>query len=1020
MEKDDIEKKVAESLELIAGKGIREFYEDAKTILNSNNLNAPEKAIGHYLREVESALFAIAVNTAQNSIADVSQYGSNSYYPQTGDEAKETSRKEKIDLLIRHFNLNLDQSQIEFWKNMELNKLAHRRGLKTNRRISDNFIEDMWMPYSKVLLEFAECINKLFLEYYVELESLAKNPSKASVKILLEKIPNNPHLRDHFFSKIEDFSAWLPILKGKGVFKDVPSEYQNDEGYRIIQPWPPLHFLLRIAAETQDEGILECVAEIASEIPETENLRVNDDFLILAGKLPAKLAAKYLMGRIRLALDAQGLYSMGEKVSGLLEQLYRDGFREELLELSERVISDEKLNVFFKERYGRNSIDFYDYSGLLTILCGFNDIDIFKLLLNRTLEGLALSFEDQNICEFVTMRWKDAFDDEAEKEEFSLMYISKLSLSIKSLIDTGKASTMEVVEILREGNKGCDWHILDALILHLLENAEDEVDETLKLKLQENLSDFESQRRNAEEPRVWWVAHHSPLSDEQMLALSAQETLEQLRLYDGPIENTFNDGPSRTGLLKGVERQIKERPHAFVACLEEFKSLPNDDYAALIYSFGQAEFEADKKFENQYLSLVKEFVENRYDNTSAENRRCFSQGLVSVFRKIFNAPERYLRMNGVAFKALNKIIHDQSVESSILSSAEEGRFNELAIHAINTPFIEAFDCLIRCYIAPNTKSRDIHARKDIDDFKSYVLDVIKANESAPFRFSVGKQVKFLYEIDNEWFLEELTNILLNKDNNDLWEAFVAGMMAQNIICNDILDQVYRDAISYVSTEDYLSNHQEQDDFSIEKGIARHISFYYCQLDTKDCTENSLTNYIFTHGSLQLRESFLIESIRELERGAADSKRVFKRLRALIDWRHEELRKINFIPDTLLELSVFFELFPIAVKFDPQWSLERLHEFMDLLETNGEPFYPDLIIDSLIEQAEAFPLLTTKCLLSWVKNMGDRWYDFHSVEKLIKSLHQHGNNQIDEVLKEIVSRLSSKGFCKNPVTLFENA
>jgi len=1006
MEKDVLEKKILELLELVAAKGIREFYEDACSILSCDNLRAPEKAIGNYLREIESALFSVTVSLAKLD-TDISKY----------ENEGKLSRAGQITLVTEYFKLGLGDEQIKFWKGIELQRLAHRSGLKSNKRISGTFIEEVWMPYSIIILEVAEGINKVFLGYYERLEGLAKIPSKDNCRTVLQEIPNNPHLRAHFFEQIEDFHSWLPMLKSKNIFGDVPLEYANEEGYLVTQPWSPLSFLLRIINETQDDETQEMVAKIAANIPVTENLRVNGDLLILAGKLPAQLSSQHLMPRIKAALDSKGLYTMGEKISSLLVKLDEGHFSKSLLEIAEKVISDENLNPFFEERYIKNNMNFYYYNGLLTVLSNFNNVGIFQFLLERSLEGLLLSFKDNKSEKFGTMHWKHAFNDEIEKDKLSSMYVSKLSLAVKNLIASEKTKTSEFIKILCEANKGQDWYIINALILDLLETSEDQIDNDLKSELQEKLTDYEANRREREEPQARWVVHVSPYSNEELSKLAADEVLNKLEQYDGPIEDTWDEAPSRTGLLQNIEHQIKERPGDFVKYVEAFKKLTDNDYACLMYYFSQAEFEPDSDFVNNYLLLVNEFIEYRYDASSEENRRNFSRSLFGIFRKIYSTPETYLSMDSVAFRALDKIIRDQSISSAIFSSTRKDRFRELANHAINTPSIEAFSCLLDCYLTPNTKWKAIREREDINDFKSYVLMIVQIDESAPFRFSIGEKVHSLLGIGKEWFINDLGKIVLNKDLNDPWEAFVAGAMAQNIICNDVLGDVYRDAVRYVSTEEYLSKHQEQDNFSIEKGVARHSSFYYCQLDDQNCTEGSLTNYIFVHGSQPLKRLFLVEAKKQLKNDDGGRK-AFNRIKELIDWRYEELRRINFAPDKVQELSGLFSLFPVIVKFDPEWSLKRLSEFMDLLETNGEPFHPDMIIDALIEQAEESSLITAKCLLAWVRNMKNKWHDFNDVQRLIEKLHQYGDADTHDILKEVVSRLSSRGICREMIALFK--
>ncbi|MDP2162387.1 MAG: hypothetical protein Q8K02_18045 [Flavobacterium sp.] len=1011
MEKAELEKlenKVSKLLELVVAKGIKELFEDARTILSSDNLNAPEKIIGHSLREIESALFSVTVDMAKLSPDfDIRKYEC--------DESGKLMRTSQIILITDHFKLNLNATQLEFWKGIKFQKLAHRSGLKANKKITNTYISETWIPYTIIILEIAEGIHKVFLDYYRQLKQLAKNPLAKNCEAVLQKIPNNRHLREYFFKEIEDFSAWLPMLKSRKFFLDVPLEYACENGSLSTQPWPPLNFLTRIVSETQDCKILLRVAEIASYIPETENVRVNIDFLSLAGMLPAQLSDKYLMPRVMAALNSKDPYLMGETISGLLIKLNEGGFNERLLFLAKKVIFDERFNPYFENRYLGNDSDIYFYNDLLTVLCGFNDMGILRLLHNRVLEGLLLSYKTNQYEKLFTSHWKHAFDDEDKNDELVLMYVSKLFLSIKNLISSGNASLDDIVKMLNEGNKE-NWHIIDALILNIIETYDEQrTYDNHKIDLRNKLSDYEEDRRNREKSEVTSVFHISPYSDEELSALSAFEVIKRLERYDGPTDDWSNK-PSRVGLRHGIHRQIKQRTNEFVACLESFIKLNNDDYANLICSFSQADFESDNYFEKNYLSLVNEFIQNRYDSSSEETRRNFSQSIFIVFRKIYSSSKCYINLKGSAFNALNKIISDRSISSAILSSTGVNRFRELSMHAFNTPSVQAFDCFFHCYITPSTKWADIRARDDFDTFKSCILSIIRANTTASFRFRLGMEICTLLSVDEEWFVRELKDIVLNKESIEIWEAFIAGMMAQPIICNNILDDAYRDAIRHVSTEEYLSKFHEQDDISIEKGIAKHISFFYCQLDEQSCKEDSLTNFIFVHGSLSLKRAFLSKADYQLKKVDCPDN-VFNRIKELIDWRYEELGKTNFDSDKISELAGFFVLFPSLVNFDPEWSLKYLCEFSTFLDPNDHSSFQFSILASLIEQAEGFPLLTTKSLLSLVKHNQENIHYFSRLKILIETLHQHGKQDTHIILEEVLSRLSTKGICCELADLF---
>lgn len=91
-------------------------------------------------------------------------------------------------------------------------------------------------------------------------------------------------------------------------------------------------------------------------------------------------------------------------------------------------------------------------------------------------------------------------------------------------------------------------------------------------------------------------------------------------------------------------------------------------------------------------------------------------------------------------------------------------------------------------------------------------------------------------------------------------------------------------IDYTNTDEYLAEHQERDEFSIENGLARHLSYNYAQLEKYNCTEEGLTNYLFRFGSFPLKKLFFQEFKKHLkDRG--DKNDTFEKLKELIEWRY---------------------------------------------------------------------------------------------------------------------------------------
>jgi hypothetical protein len=107
-----------------------------------------------------------------------------------------------------------------------------------------------------------------------------------TVKKVLEQIRKRPANHDYFFSKL-DSPDWIDALAAAGLFSRAPGAIR--EGDTISFPfWPESQYLERMAGAAPDK-----VAELMLKLPETDNIRVHEDFAKAAIKLPAKPAAEW-------------------------------------------------------------------------------------------------------------------------------------------------------------------------------------------------------------------------------------------------------------------------------------------------------------------------------------------------------------------------------------------------------------------------------------------------------------------------------------------------------------------------------------------------------------------------------------------------------------------------------------------------------------------------------------------------------------------------------------------------------
>src|SRR5207249_148954 len=90
---------------------------------------------------------------------------------------------------------------------------------------------------------------------------------------------------EYFFNELRS-PDWIGPLLQEGMFKKPPGPIR--EGSFIRFPlWPESRYLARVAAKTP-----ELVLKVIRQIPETENVRVHEDFIDAALLMPPALAGK--------------------------------------------------------------------------------------------------------------------------------------------------------------------------------------------------------------------------------------------------------------------------------------------------------------------------------------------------------------------------------------------------------------------------------------------------------------------------------------------------------------------------------------------------------------------------------------------------------------------------------------------------------------------------------------------------------------------------------------------------------
>jgi hypothetical protein len=406
---DPRQRRIHERLQRLIGPGPAAFFRDACFLIEEEiGLEAPAHAIGHYLRDIDSAIRKVMGVLAPPS---ASREGRN------GD----ADHRDSILAILAGLGISPDDRVGQFWLGLAgkgnfrgLAARAHRDALRRPRPLDPEFSE-FWEGMQHLLDVVLDRFESRFSAVLPVLESLLSksHPTSSDAKLLANQVPENPILRRSFFARAGD--NWLAPLREEGFFRRVPSAVQVTGGGLAAPIWSESAYLARMA-----NGSLEAqriALEISLSIAETNNFWVQEDLLDVALALPPDFSAKFAPG-IKTWLSGPVSVGLPEKAGKLIRHLVSGGEVRAALSLASALLTPK-----VKEDHSRPSepFDLWHYEQILR-----NDVpelvrvaghDAFALLCDlleqavRTSEG---DFRDHS------QAWRPSIADHAQNELSSI------------------------------------------------------------------------------------------------------------------------------------------------------------------------------------------------------------------------------------------------------------------------------------------------------------------------------------------------------------------------------------------------------------------------------------------------------------------------------------------------------------------------------------------------------------------------------------------------------------------------
>ena len=293
---------------------------------------------------------------------------------------------------------------------------------------------------------------------------------KEKIERVLELISKDVHNYEHFFNNVNDID-WIKALLEYGYFKDPPEPDSNKDGIRF-PIWPETKALIRLVE--QDPAF---ITQIILDLPETENIRVHEDYLEIALKaLPHENAVRVLEKEIEWMAQQDFLYfgysnTAADSLVELLNSEQKDLCLSIINILTELSFEEKDIEAFgaktkmvdvkpkrlddwhFEELFRNQFTDLYQEL----------NVELLKIYCERLTEAIKadISPEDTSGNDY-SYYWRPAVHDHKENKSYRIE--SFLFGEIRKLCDSLISDySEEVIELLRQ----FDYPIFQRLEIYL-------------------------------------------------------------------------------------------------------------------------------------------------------------------------------------------------------------------------------------------------------------------------------------------------------------------------------------------------------------------------------------------------------------------------------------------------------------------------------------------------------------------------------------------------------------------------
>jgi len=282
----------------------------------------------------------------------------------------------------------------------------------------------------------------------------------------------------YFFNCLEN-PEWIEPLWAWGFFRNPPPPERNEEEGTIRFPrWPEARYLARMAPHKP-----ELVAEVIQQMPDTDNVTVQDDLVDALLMMPPEVAAKLVGNAERWAESAHVLFLLPDKLGKLIAHMAKGGKTGEAMAIARvllEVLPDPKQEQlsqleepyqFPPEPQGRFEPWHYEqilqkHYPELVRAAGIPALDLLGDLLEKAIRLSRRRADDEGPEDFSYV-WRPAIEDHPQNIRHSIsdVLVGGLRDAAILAVRSGKATVEEIVKALERR----PWKVFRRIALHVLD-----------------------------------------------------------------------------------------------------------------------------------------------------------------------------------------------------------------------------------------------------------------------------------------------------------------------------------------------------------------------------------------------------------------------------------------------------------------------------------------------------------------------------------------------------------------------